>query len=242
MREAEIRKALERCLTAMEMPDPDRTLGRWAWREIIRQGRAALEPLPVHYVGRELDIQTRFVVSKMNVPYSPATLPAACAAFTGTQEGRISWMYLDGTGNVTVGCGHLLKNATDAAQVFGVDISVIQPEFDRVAAMESGGTSVYYSTASTHRLFDDQIDALLASDLSRFIADCQRYINDFWSIPGPVQVAAVDLAFNTGSLSHWPKFCGEVNAGDWALAAAQSNRPQLPARSTAVRNLILSVV
>ena len=180
----------------------------------------------------------------MTAPYTSETLPAACAAFTALQEGRIPWMYRDNAkaGNVTACCGHLFRTAQEVADVLGVPVEVVRPQFDAVAAARPGMRDTYYSTFSRLRFTDSQIDSLTASDLQEHIGNCARIVPGFWQMPGPVQVAAVDLAFNTGSLSHWPKFCAACEAGNWQEAAVQSNRPQLPARSAATKALILSAV
>lgn len=181
----------------------------------------------------------------MTVPYTSETLPAACASFTAPQEGRIPFMYRDNAkaGNVTVGCGHLIQNVNVACVEFDSYLTEMQPQFDAVAGAPAGKAAGFYAQFSTLRLTDARIDALLESDLAEHIGNCARIVPGFWQLPGPVQVATVDIDFNVeGGIRTFPHYLAAVAAGDWQEAAVQSNRPQLPARSAATKALILSAV
>jgi len=159
-------------------------------------------------------------------PPSIQPLADACADFTSQWEGRIPWMYLDGPGNVTAGCGHKLDTPEEASTVFGCDVAA---EFNAVKVSEPGHAAEWYETLTDSRLTDEQIKAILASDLQWFIGHSARMIGTWNTRPQPAQIACVDIAFNTGGLGGWPSLCKAVSAGDWATAARQSHRIETPA-------------
>lgn len=179
----------------------------------------------------------------MTIPYPPADLQTACEAFTGPQEGLELFMYLDGPGNITVGRGHMLYSPIHAAQAFGVDVSVVQPQWDALKVAAPNKRASDYGPLTTLRLTPVQEQDIFATDISTHIFRCRALIGLFDQFPGPVQVAAVDIDYNTkGGIHTFPRFITAVERGDWATAAFESNRPQLPARSAAVKALIEEVI
>ena len=156
-------------------------------------------------------------------------LATACAAFTSQFEGKIPYLYLDPDGNVTGGCGHLFRTPQEVADISGCSLQDATEAFDAVKVAEAGHEAHWYETLTDMRLTDDQITALLASDQQRSIGLCSRTIQTWDSLPQPAQIALADIAFNTGSLTGWPSLCMAVAAGNWAEAAIQCHRKEIPA-------------
>ncbi len=173
-------------------------------------------------------------------------LITACMAFTGPLEENILWPYRDNakSGNATVGYGHLLYSPLYASNVFGVPLDTLQPQWDDLMKAEAGKRASFYETVTNLRLTPAQSDELFRSDMWCHIDRCQRAFpaTVFNGLPQPVQIACVDISFNVGSITKFPHFMASCGLGDWPQAAVESNRPQLPARSALVRELILSVL
>lgn len=165
-----------------------------------------------------------------------------CVAFTGPQEGCILWPYLDSVGNPTIGVGHLLYSELYARTLFpDVTVGDFDDQWDTLLSTLNDHPASFYETATELRITQAQADALFRSDLDCHIAACQRRVPGFDALPGPVQVACVDIDYNAGDIRKFPKMLACIAAGDWQGAAEESNRPQLPARSEATKALILSV-
>ncbi len=166
-----------------------------------------------------------------------------CMAFTGPQEGCILWTYRDNAtaGNATVGYGHLLYSAAYASQVFGVSLTTLQPQWDDLMKAEGGKPAGFYETLTDLRLSQAKADDPFCSDLECHVDKCAGIVSGFAELPQPIQVALVDLSFNIGTIAKFPKMLAAVNLKDWPAVADESDRPQLPNRSKAMRDLILSV-
>ncbi len=89
-------------------------------------------------------------------------------------EGSTSYMYRCTGGEVTVGVGHAILNATLAQQLAWLGspaADLIGADYARVAAAEKGSAAAHYEPLTQCRLSDDAIDALLAADLALFEAN-----------------------------------------------------------------------
>ena len=163
----------------------------------------------------------------------------ACFDFTSQQEGNVLWPYLDGPGNITIGRGHLLYSALYAANVLGLDISVVEPQWNGLKRQKPGMRADYYQGATSLRITPEKSDELFNSDLWQHILNCRDYVPGFVELPQEVQICTVDIDFNVrGGIRTFPDMLKAIEARDWQKVSGESDRPQLPARSEAVRKLL----
>lgn len=168
-------------------------------------------------------------------------------------EGAITWMYLDTTGNVTVGAGHLLADASAASALDFVDkdnpsthISDSQKraDFATVDGMEAGHLAAYYRNATRSRITVDSINELLETDLTAVETSLQGRLTAYNSYPGSAQAGLIDMAFNLGIAKlfrDFPTFVAAVRRTDWAVAASESHRRGISdARNDTIRDLFLA--
>jgi GH24 family phage-related lysozyme (muramidase) len=148
-------------------------------------------------------------------------------------EGSIPWMYLDTRGNVTVGVGLMLENATDAAKLPFMAGSrpateaEISAEFARVHAMPMGRPAEFYRREGELELEKAEIDALLKAVLTGFESELRRHLNGYDAFPESVKMALLDMAYNLGPLGlikGYPTLIAAVEAGNWSKAAANCFR------------------
>lgn len=169
-------------------------------------------------------------------------------------EGSVPHLYLDITGNVTVGVGNLLMNVQAALRLpFIVEATgapaspaQIESEFNRVARQEAGHPASYYEQFCRLRLPDREIDALLDRRIDEFEAGLRRHFDNFDGFPEQVRLAMLDMAFNlgiAGLINKFPSFARAASAGDWATCARECRRRQVQdTRNEAVKRLFLSAV
>lgn len=180
---------------------------------------------------------------------SPKPLPdlnsllKACFDFTGAQEGNVFWPYLDGPGNITIGRGHLLYSALYAANVIGLPVEIVQPQWDSLKRQKPGMRADFYRGATSLLITSEKSDELFNSDLWCHIDACRQYVPGFDDLPQPVQVCCVDIDFNVkGGIRTFPAMLKAIAARDWPKVIQESDRPQLPERSEAVRKLLQPLV
>jgi GH24 family phage-related lysozyme (muramidase) len=137
-------------------------------------------------------------------------------------EGRFSWMYLDGSGNVTVGCGHLVATANEAVRI-GLSAS----DWHLLKLESPAARASRYAQFTTSRLADARIDVLKLADLTAAWSGIVALWPACASFPTPVQVAVCDMSFNLGAAKlfrEFPIFRAACERGDWAAAATESHR------------------
>jgi GH24 family phage-related lysozyme (muramidase) len=150
-------------------------------------------------------------------------------------EGVFSYMYVDTTGNVTVGVGNLLANAEAAQQLAFLRRADAAPasadeilaDFKSVTDQPSGKVANYYKEFTRLDLPESVIDALLESQVQEFTSSLCAAFPDYNSYPPEACAAIFDMAYNLGLTklkSEFPHFCKAVSARDWATAAAQCAR------------------
>ena len=167
------------------------------------------------------------------IAMKPHSLDAARKALV-SEEGRVSHMYLDTTGNVTVGVGHLLAHPKDAESLEFVHgetgtlatADQIRAEFRAIKGMSKGHGPSFYAETATLQLPDSAIDALLDSDIEIKFAEitAAEACRSFADFPGEAQQALLDMAFNLGTskLTHqFKKLMGCVEREDWAGCAEE---------------------
>ncbi len=158
-------------------------------------------------------------------------------------EGSVSYMYLDTTGNVTVGVGKMLPNAA-AAQKLGfirrpdplakppvlpgtATADEIKADYDNVKKQSSGKLFTYYKQFTKLDLPDSVIDTLLRADVTQFTTSVTATFPDFATYPNEACAAIFDMAYNLGIgklTSQFPTFCKAVKDKDWTTAAKECNR------------------
>jgi GH24 family phage-related lysozyme (muramidase) len=177
----------------------------------------------------------------MTPKLSPDLTPLlkACFEFTGEQEGNVLHPYLDGPGNVTIGRGHNLYSALYASNVLGLPLDIVQPQWDALKRQKPGLRADLYRGATSLRLTPEKSDEIFNSDLWCHIDACRQYVPGFDTLPQEVQVTCVDIDFNVkGGIRTFPAMLKAIEARDWDRVIKESDRPQLPARSEAVRKLL----
>lgn len=175
----------------------------------------------------------------------PHAIIKPCCDFTGPQEGNILWPYLDNAEDpsVTVGRGHKLYTAKYAALIFGLDISIVQPQWDSLKRQKAGLRAEEYEGFTSLRLTPEKSQSLFEGDIFQHILNCRDYVPDFMTLPLEVQITCCDIDFNVkGGIRTFPKMLAAIEARDWAKVQQESDRPQLQARSQAVRELLQPLI
>ncbi len=154
-----------------------------------------------------------------------------------------SYMYEDTTGNVTVGVGNMLPNATAAQSLAFVrrpnptakppvlpgpaTAAEIKTDFDSFNQQPAGRPATYYKQFTKLDLPDKAIDDLLSARVRDFTLTLLTTFTDFNTYPEEACASIFDMAFNLriGKLtSQFPSFCTAAKDKDWAKAAAQCHR------------------
>ncbi|MFQ5783609.1 MAG: hypothetical protein ACE5H8_02145 [Alphaproteobacteria bacterium] len=154
-------------------------------------------------------------------------------------ENNISYMYLDSKGKVTVGLGHLLRDAEEAKRL---------PFFERgttnradPAHIENAYLKVLSSglTGSKHTVFKElthidldlgAIETLFDDDVNQFLPLLTNKFPDYETYPASVQLGMLDLAYNMGTegfFSGFPVFREALKFRNWIKVAEQSHREEV---------------
>ncbi len=133
------------------------------------------------------------------------TWGSSLAAQLAVAEGRKPHKYIDSKGHPTVGIGFNLDKSSARSQMAGLGIN-----YNAVRA-------------GTQDLTDPQIDALFNEDTATAQASVKQSVPGFDSLSDTRQKALTDMVFNLGSLSGWPNFTKEINAGDFEAAAKNAS-------------------
>jgi GH24 family phage-related lysozyme (muramidase) len=148
-------------------------------------------------------------------------------------EGRVSWMYLDQSGNVTCAIGHMIPSAEAAGGSIALLFIGGDPAADwkSVKAAWPGANAIGYEHLSTCRLTDEAIEAICDADEEDISNQLIQRIPAYVNYPPPVQQAILDMAFNLGVGKLASEFFGQachfgpaLDRGDYATAAAESTR------------------
>ena len=166
--------------------------------------------------------------------------PADYLPFARSFEGAIPYLYLDTAGIVTVGIGHALETAGEAAVlpfVLGAGgaratTAEIEADYAAVKALPKGRVAAFYRPFSRTVLGDDAIADLFTTDLNDFLAELGRKVAGFDELPRGAQLALLDMAYNLGVrglLEGFPRMMNCLARHDWSGCARESRRPQLSA-------------
>jgi SPP1 gp7 family putative phage head morphogenesis protein len=160
----------------------------------------------------------------------------AFTADIGQWEGNVAHMYLDTTGNVTVGKGQRLRNVASATALpfrqrdSGALASTeeIGAEYDLIAGMTPSPNhgAEYYEQFTALDLPQDQIDRLVRDHVRGDFKAMLKRFPGFGNFPLSVQTGLWDMIYNLGptGLSAFRNFRSAVLDGNWATAAQESER------------------
>ncbi len=165
-------------------------------------------------------------------------LTSRCMSFTGPLEGNVLWPYRDNaaSGNATIGRGHLLYSSRYAANVIGVSIDILQPQWDDLMDSPGGKPAPFYETIT------EKSDEIFRSDIDCHIENCRSAVPGFASIPMAAKIACVDIDFNViGGVKTFVEMLKAVARRDWPAVSRESDRPQLKLRSKATKDLLDSI-
>jgi GH24 family phage-related lysozyme (muramidase) len=153
-------------------------------------------------------------------------------------EGNKSFMYVDTTGNVTVGIGNMLPSAAAAIKLNFVNRTTknkaspaeIANDFDAVSKQPKAMAANYYQKFTNTDLPDGDIDSLFSDRVDEFQKALKKAYPKYDSYPKPVQLAILDMAFNLGvgalkSTVKWPKLNAAIAAQGWKKASEDCFRP-----------------
>lgn len=144
--------------------------------------------------------------------------------------------------NVTIGRGHVLWSAQEAARL----------PFYRSGASQRPATPEeiaegWHAVKVTKRPFvalmitRETNDALLQHDIDVANQHLDVGLPKGLQLPLGPFMGLLDIVFNSGSLLGWPKLTQAVIAGDWNRAAAECYRPAVGSRrNVATKALFLS--
>lgn len=160
-------------------------------------------------------------------------------------------MYLDTTGNVTIGIGNMLPSK-DASQALpfvnrttknAAKKEEIAKDFDEVAKQKSGHPAKSYIKYTALDLPDVEINKLFQARIAEFVKLLRKHYPKYDSYPDAAQLALLDMAFNLGASGlkkDWPKLNKNIDDLDWAAAAGNCNRPDVQVtRNSAVKELFV---
>ena len=170
------------------------------------------------------------------------------------QEGRVTHMYLDTRGYVTVGVGHMIPDENQAAtlafihrgtgQVAAADD--IRKEYNALKKRPYGRrySASTFQPYTLLELSDSTIDQLTRKHIQSFTGELQTIYGNaaFSAMPDKVKLALYDMIFNLGMpnlKNGYPNFNRHIRNGDWAAAARESRRGGISdERNLYVRNLL----
>ncbi|KGJ86831.1 glycoside hydrolase family protein [Colwellia psychrerythraea] len=165
-------------------------------------------------------------------------------------EGKVSHMYLDSKGLVTVGVGHLLKDLASAQQLsfkksnnMPASISEIKADYDAVKKQAKNRLASFYKEYVALKLLDTDINTLTNENIDSFDGELKIIFTDFSTYPTEVKFALFDIIFNVGMTdlnNKWPSFMTAIKAKDWTKAAQESHRksPISAERNKYVKDLL----
>jgi len=165
-------------------------------------------------------------------------------------EGKVSHMYLDSKGLVTVGVGHLLKDLASAQKLsfkksnnMPASKSEIKADYDAVKKQSKNRLASFYKKHVVLKLLDVDMNALTNKHIDSFEGELKKIFTDFSTYPTEVKFALFDIIFNVGMTdlnNKWPSFKTAIKAKDWSKAAKESNRksPISAERNKYVKDLL----
>ena len=167
-------------------------------------------------------------------------------------EGRIPYLYRDTKGFITIGIGCRVPTAEDAkalpfhnsATHLAATATEKAVEWKSIHEQKFGQTVTAQSFSKVAKLMlpDPDVDLLFKKRVLEFDASLHSIFGTKYdTFPDPAREALLDMIFNLGKrgLLRFTQFIKSVRAEDWAAAAPQSHRLNLPLRNKLVSDLLL---
>jgi GH24 family phage-related lysozyme (muramidase) len=165
-------------------------------------------------------------------------------------EGYVAQMYCDVKGYVTVGYGHLLKDAEAAAALDFVhkgdnqaasadekkaDWQAVKKKFDDWLKVPENANKpenqrpgwMYYKDAAKLEMPKEVVGALLRKDMEASAATLKATFPEYDSFPDEAKEGLLDMVFSLGIgtlTQKFRKFTQAVKDKDWSKAAAECHR------------------
>lgn len=159
-------------------------------------------------------------------------------------EGKVSHMYLDTRGYVTVGIGKMLPNVATAQQLKFVSreqekpatAKEIETDFNEVKKQPAAKIASSYKKHTKLDLPDEVIYSLLKTVVDGFESNLKGYYKDYKAYPSSAKRALLDMIYNLGfgraatkdqqatGLHQFTPLKKAVEAGDWQKAAENCHR------------------
>ena len=214
---------------------------------------------------RVLGLDGKEITRPIPVTYKTVAFSLAnCVNMLATTdfEKLIRHMYLDTGGNVTIGIGHLIRDAGAAVALHNsgsltftrlmgggraTDAEVIADYNTVINASGSNKAAPAFASVTALRVVDSEVRALaltaVTSRLNKFMQS-GRYPS-FNTYPIEAQMVIIDMVYNLGQsgfFSKFPNFENAVKHRDWHTAKAESSRTSagkpLAARNLAVASML----
>ena len=149
-------------------------------------------------------------------------------AFSEPFEGRVSWMYLDVKGYVTIGVGNLIDPISYAIDLPFLDVhgspaskSEIGDEWTMIKHHPDLARLGHRAAVvvAKLRLPNDAIDRLVLKKLDEMNAYLLGRFPEFENWPACAQLAVLSMSWAMGPAFRYPKLHGALLARDWPMAA-----------------------
>lgn len=181
-----------------------------------------------------------------------------------TFEGYADHLYLDSVGKVTIGVGLMYgsadtlvgSNITFRTKTNGkiASASDIRDEFKRISKLSKGRGASFYRSKCLLMADGADLQGRLMRRLSTALTDALYFYNTgkpvpnakfekFSDLPGNVQLALLDMAFNLGrgKLGKFQSLRNALKQGDWLNAAKNSHRRGIQSsRNETIYNWIIN--
>jgi GH24 family phage-related lysozyme (muramidase) len=169
--------------------------------------------------------------------------------FTQPLEGRVSWMYLDVKGLVTIGVGNLIDPQSAAVGLpfvhktdgSAASIAEIAAEWTALKGNQALATKGYRACdpLTKLRLTDEAIDALVLGRLDQNEAFLKKTFTawDQWPADAQLGVLSMAWAMGPGFPVDWPTFTAACKAQDWSTAAANCHISEIGNAGVKPRNV-----
>lgn len=162
------------------------------------------------------------------------TMTSSLSEFIASHEGVINHAYLDTRGNVTCGCGQLVRKIGELGRYSWSDFPAALQDFATLQGMardckygKKWPASRYLTEGPVRARMLRPLEGLTET-IERLDQALEKRAPWYAALPEATKWSVVDMAFQLGVdglLKGFPKFCAAMASGDWAEAARQSRRP-----------------